>query len=140
MQRFTKYLVGFFLGLHVAFSGVPAHAQESDRVNVTIPFDFVVGNKQLKAGNYVIESVLDGKALQFRGKDGDVQQTVFTVPIATNKIGNHEHLLFRHDDGQYFLTQVWLSGDEDGRDLIPGVQGKNLGKSQPVSDRVIGGQ
>jgi hypothetical protein len=140
MQRFTKYLVGFFLGLHVAFSGVPAHAQESDRVNVTIPFDFVVGNKQLKAGNYVIESVLDGKALQFRGKDGDVQQTVFTVPIETNRTGNHEHLSFHHYSGQYFLSQVWLSGDEDGRDIISGVQKNGIGKSQPVSDQAMVGQ
>jgi hypothetical protein len=140
MRASSKCLSGFFIGLTLTFLAVPAGAQESDRVNVTVPFEFVVGNKQLKAGDYVIESVLERKALQFRTKDGDVQQTVFTVPIATNKIGNHEHLLFRHDDGQYFLTQVWLSGDEDGRDLIPGVQGKNLGKSQPVSDRVIGGQ
>src|SRR5580704_7474030 len=124
MQRFTKYLVGFFLGLNFTFSAVPAHAQEADRVKVNIPFDFVVGNKQLKAGDYIIESVLDRKALQFRSKDGDVQQTVFTVPIATNRIGTPEHLSFHHHSGQYFLSQVWLSGDADGRDLIPGVQEK----------------
>jgi hypothetical protein len=140
MQRFTKYVVGFFIGLHFAFSAVPAHAQESDRVNVTIPFDFVVGNKQLKAGGYVIESVLDRKALQFRSKDGDVKQTVFTVPIATNTFGNRERLVFHRDSGKYFLSQVWFAADEDGRDLIPGVQEKNLEKSQPVSDQTIVGQ
>jgi hypothetical protein len=140
MDRFMKYLAGFLTALILAFSATPAHAQEPDRVNVTIPFDFVVGNKQLKAGNYVIESVLDGKALQFRSKDGDVQQTVFTVPIETNRTGNHEHLSFHHNSGQYFLSQVWLSGDEDGRDIIPGVQKNGIGKSQPVTDRAIGGQ
>ena len=139
MQRFTKYLVGFFLGLSFAFSVVPAHAQESDRVNVMIPFDFVVGNKELKAGGYVIESVLDGKALQFRS-NGDVQQTVFTVPIEANRIGNHERLVFHRDSAKYFLSQVWFSEDENGRDLIPGVQRKGLGKSQPVADQAIVGQ
>jgi len=139
MQRFTKYLVGFFLGLNFAFSVVPAHAQESDRVNVMIPFDFVVGNKQLKAGSYVIESVLDRTALQFRS-NGNVQQTVFTVPIETNRTGNHERLVFHRDSGKYFLSQVWFSADEDGHDLIPGVQEKNLGKSQPVTDQTMVGQ
>jgi hypothetical protein len=139
MQRFTKYLVGFFLGLTLAFLAVPAHARDSARVNVTIPFDFVVGNKQLKAGDYVIESLPDRKALQFHGKDGNVQQTVFTVPIETYKSGNHERLIFHRDSGKYFLSQVWLA-DEDGRDLIPGAQKKNLGKSQPVSDQAVVGQ
>ena len=140
MQRLTKYLVGFFLGLSFAFSVVPAHAQESDRVNVMIPFDFVVGNKQLKAGSYVIESVLDRKALQFRTKDGDVQQTVFTVPVENNQIGNRGRLVFHRESDKYFLSRVWFSADEDGRDIIPGVQEKSLGKGQPASDQAIVGQ
>jgi hypothetical protein len=140
MKRFTQYLLGLFLGVTIAFSAVTAHAQDSPRVNVTIPFDFVVGGKQLKAGEYVIESLLDRRAVLFRSKDGNVQQTVFTVPIETTKIGNHERLIFHRDTGNYFLSQVWFSGDEDGRDLIPGVQEKSLAKNQPVSDQAMVGQ
>src|SRR6266704_5949361 len=55
-----------------------------------VPFTFVVGNKELKAGDYVIESLLANNALQFRSEDGDVQQIAFTVPIETNRTGNHE--------------------------------------------------
>ena len=140
MKRFTKYLIGFFLGLNLALSAVAAHAQDSARVQVTIPFDFVVGNRQLKAGNYVIESLLDHKALRFRSEDGGVQQIAFTVPIETNRVGKHERLVFHRNSGKYFLSQVWFSADEEGRDLIPGFQEKNLGKSQPVADRAIFGQ
>jgi hypothetical protein len=78
-------------------SALPSHAWDSGRVNVTIPFDFVVGNKQLKAGDYVVELLLDGMALKLRSKGGDVQQIAFTVPI-TNQTGNHE----RH----YFIMTV----------------------------------
>lgn len=140
MKRFTQYLLGLFLGVNLAFSVVTAHAQDSPRVNVTIPFDFVVGGKELKAGDYVIESLLDHRALLFRSKDGNVQQTAFTVPIETSKIGNHERLVFHRGTDNYFLSQVWFSGDEDGRDLIPGVQGKSPAKNQPVSDQAIAGQ
>jgi len=139
MRRFTGYLGGFVLGLSLTFLALAAHAQESVRINARIPFDFVVGDKQLKAGDYVIESSLDHKALRFRSQNGDVQQLALTVPIETNKIGNHERLIFHRDSDKYFLSQVWFSGDEDGRDLIPGVQEKNLGKS-PSGDQAIVGQ
>ena len=139
MKRLPKYVVGLFLGLSLVLSALPSHAWDSDRVTVTIPFDFVVGDKQLKAGDYVVESLLDGRALKFRGKGGDVQQIAFTVPI-TNQTGNHERLLFHHDGDQYFLSQVWFWGDEDGRELPRGVQEKSLEKGRPASDEVIAGR
>jgi hypothetical protein len=139
MKRFSKYLFGLFLGLSLVLSALPGHAQDSDRVNVTIPFDFVVGAKQLKAGDYVVQSVLDGRGLKLRSKDGDVQQIALTVPI-TNQTGNHERLLFHHDGDQYFLSQVWFWGDENGHELTRGVQEKSLGKRRPASDQVIVGQ
>ena len=139
MKRFTKYSFGLFLGLSLVLSALPGHALESDRINVTIPFDFVVGDKQLKAGDYVVESLLDGRALELRSKGEDVQQIAFTVPM-TNQTGNHERLLFHHDGGQYFLSQVWFWGDENGRELTRGVQEKSLGKRRPASDQVIVGQ
>ena len=143
MKQFAKYLSGLVLGLSLIPSALPAHAQDSARVNVTVPFDFAVGDKQLKAGDYVIESLFDKKALRFRNKDGDIQQLVLTVPIettTTTTIGNHEHLLFLRDGDRYSLSQVWFRGDEGGRDLIPGGQEKSISKSQPVSDQAIAGQ
>jgi len=139
MKLLSQYLCGLFLGLGLVLSAVPCHAQDSHRVNVTIPFDFVVGDKQLKAGDYVVESLLDGRALRFRGKGGDVQQIALTVLI-TNQTGNHERLLFHHDGDQYFLSQVWFWGDEDGREVTRGAQEKSLGKSRPANDQVIAGQ
>jgi hypothetical protein len=140
LKRFSKYLVGLFLGLSLVLSALPGHAQDSDRVNVTIPFDFVVGAKQLKAGNYVVESLLDNSALRFRSEGGDVQQIAFTMPIKTSQTGNHERLLFHHDGDQYFLSQIWFRGNKDGRGLTPGVQEKRLGKNRPAGDQIIPGQ
>src|SRR5437879_7112646 len=110
-----KYMVRTFLGLTLVLSAVPGHAQDGAKVKATIPFNFVVGNKELKAGDYVIESLLANNALQFRSEDVDVQQMTFTVPIEPNRTGTHERLLFHHDGDQYFLSQVWLSGDDNGR-------------------------
>ncbi len=138
MKHPIKYMLGTLLGLILALSAVPGHAQDEAKVKATIPFDFVVGNKELKAGNYVIESLLANNALQFRSEGGDVQQIAFTVPIETNRTGNHERLLFNHDGDQYFLSQVWLSGDENGRELIPGAQEK-AAANRSTSDQVVAG-
>ena len=129
MKRFAQYLFGLVLGLGLVLSALPGHALDSARVNVTVPFDFTVGDKQLKAGDYIIESLLDKRVLMLRSKGGDVQQIVLTVPIETptkTTIGNHEHLLFLHDGDRYSLSQVWFRGDEDGRDLIHGGHEKRL--------------
>jgi len=139
MRRLPKYVVGLFLGLSLVLSALPSHAWDSDRVYVTIPFDFIVGDKQLKAGDYVVEFLLDGTAVKLRSKGGDVQQIAFTVPI-TNQTGNHERLLFHHDGDQYFLSQVWFWGDEDGRELPRGVQEKSFEKGRPASNEVIAGR
>ncbi len=139
MKHSTQYL-GVVLGLILALLAAPGHAQDKAKLKTTIPFNFVVGNKELKAGDYVIESVLDNTALRFRSEDGDVQQITFTVPIETSTNGNHERLLFHHNGDQYFLSQVWLSGDENGRELRPGVQEKKLEKNRGVSDQGAVGQ
>src|SRR5436190_534610 len=115
MRHPIKYMLGTLLGLTLALAVVPGHAQDGAKVKATIPFNFVVGNKKLKAGDYVIESLLANNALQFRSEDGDVQQIAFTVPIETNRTGNHERLLFHNDGDQYFLSQVWLSGTKRTR-------------------------
>ena len=140
MQRFSQYLAGFCLGISLTLSALPAHAQAVPRVSVTVPVDFVVGDKQFKAGDYLIESSLDGRALTLCSQDGHVHQIVFTVPIESNKSGNHERLLFERHGDQEFLTQVWLSGDANGHELALGHQNRNVEKSSPVTNRTVVGQ
>jgi hypothetical protein len=143
MKRFAQYLSGLVLGLGLILSALPGHALDSVRVNVTVPFDFTVGDNQLKAGDYIIESLLNKRVLMLRSKGGDVQQVVMTVPIETptaTTLGNHEHLLFLHDGERYSLSQVWFRGDQGGRDLIQGGHEKRLETVLPVGDPVIVGQ
>jgi hypothetical protein len=140
VKHSTKYLLGIFLGLILVLSAVSGHAQDEDKIKATIPFNFVVGNEELKAGDYVIVSSLANQALLFRSKDGDVQQMAFNVPIETNKTGNHEHLLFHRYGDQYFLSQVWLSGDEDGHELVREAQQKTTGANQAATAQAVTGQ
>jgi hypothetical protein len=103
----------------------------------------VIGDKELKAGEYLFKpvgSLGNQNLLQFRSDNGDVQQIAFASPIETNKAGNHERLVFHHDGEQYFLSQVWLSGDENGHELIPGAQEKKAATNGSTGDQVLAGQ
>ena len=143
MKRFAQYLSGLVIGLGLILSALPGHALDSARVNVTVPFDFTVGDNQLKAGDYIVESVLNKRVLMLRSKDGGVQQVVLTAPIetpTTTTLGNHEHLLFLLDGDRYSLSQVWFRGDVDGRELILGGHEKRPETFLRVSDQLIVGQ
>ena len=143
MKHRAQYLSALVIGLNLILSAVLGHALDPARLNVTVPFDFTVGDKHLKAGDYMIESLLDKSVLMLRHKGGDVEQILLTVPIETTTkttIGDHEHLVFRHNGDRYSLSQIWFHGDEGGRDLIHGGHEKRLETILPGSDQVIVGQ
>ena len=140
MKHSVKHMLGTLLGLVITFSAVPGHAQDGDKIKATIPFNFVVGNKELKAGDYVIQRVRESGALSFRSEDSGDQQIVFAIPMESNKTGNHERLLFHRYGDQYFLSQVWLSGDEDGHELVRGAQEKTTAANQGASAQAVAGQ
>jgi hypothetical protein len=76
-EHSIRYALGTFFALFFAFSAVPGQARDQPRIRATIPFNFVVGSKELKAGEYVVQQFGSpgSQSLQFRREDGDVEQT-----------------------------------------------------------------
>lgn len=141
MKHSTKDVLGTFLGVLLAFSAVPGRAQDQPKIKANIPFNFVVGSKELKAGEYIVRQVgtPGSQSLQFRSESGDVAQTAFTVPIETNQTGNHERFVFHRYGDQYFLSQVWFVGN-DGHEFIAGSREKKAATEQSTADQVVVGQ
>ena len=142
MKHSAKYLSRIFLGLTLVLSAVLGHADAAKRVKVKIPFDFTLGDKQLKAGDYIVELLgpaPDG-ALLFRAVDGNARQIVLAVPVETNKTGNHERLVFHRYGSEQFATQVWFMGDDEGYELIPGTREKESAANHAAADQVAAGQ
>jgi len=140
MRLLSKYLSRVVLGLFLALCAVPGRADDTKSVNVTIPFDFVLGNRQLKAGDYVVQATgtPGANALVFRSEDG-ISQIVLAVPIEAKKIGNHERLVFHTSGGDHFVSEVWFMGDEQGYGLVPGAREKeSAGNSRPSEPSTAG--
>jgi hypothetical protein len=70
MERSMKHLSGTVLALILAFSAVPGHAKDEAKIKASIPFNFAVGNKQFKAGDYVVQRAGETGALIIRNEDG----------------------------------------------------------------------
>ena len=140
MKRSTKYLSGMFLGLVLTVSAVPGSAQVARSLKVTVPFNFVVANKEFKAGDYVIEREGETGFLIIRSKDDDGQQIVCSIPKESNKTGNHERLIFHRYGNEHFLAQIWFSSDEGGHELIRGAQEKTAAANESASNQAVAGQ
>jgi hypothetical protein len=92
-----------------------ACAQSPTRAN--IPFEFMVGQKALPAGQYSISNLTD-RVIELRNMDKQVSILVSTT--ATDYVSGKPHVLvFRGYDGQYFLHEVRGGLGEFALDIPP---------------------
>jgi hypothetical protein len=101
-------------------TAVPSLAQSANRTVIDIPFDFVVGQKTLPAGQYRIEPVKrDSKTTwEIQRTNNGPSAVVITVPVQARTTQESARLVFQKYDEQYVLAQIWTAGDNDGRELV----------------------
>lgn len=97
-----------FLGLALIFGGVTANAQAVTSVDAKVPFDFVVGEKTLPAGNYVLRIINapnSAQRLEIRDSEQDIR---FTALMFKNGDRNRyrSELIFDRSSGKAVLTKI----------------------------------
>jgi hypothetical protein len=80
---------------------------ESTSVVVTIPFAFLIGGRQLPAGEYVIDRLEGPDELLFRNKNEKYVEQVFLVPARRSVAASDPKLVFIVRNGRYFLVELW---------------------------------
>lgn len=113
-KQITTALLGFGMFLVLAAS---APAQTSRRMSVLIPFDFVAGKTQLKAGGYTVRRVAGGSetALLLESEDGRSKATVITNSAGESP--ERAQLVFRQHGESYFLAEISIPGTASVRAL-----------------------
>jgi hypothetical protein len=90
---------------------------QSKTVRANIPFDFVAGQKSLPAGSYTVRSLgASGDVLGIK-TDNSNGAMAMSHPVISSKRADKTTLLFRSYAGEYFLAQVWIEGEQAGREL-----------------------
>lgn len=121
MKKLGAVLLMAVLGAMMSVSSAVA---ESDRIAVNIPFDFVVGNQTLKAGEYKVVRLESGVLeLQDAGQKGYFALMVNGAPAANHH--SDSYLIFNRYNGEAFLSKVALSVDAS-YDLLQGKREKQI--------------
>jgi len=117
-------------------------AQASHYFRVIIPFEFAISGKTLPAGEYVVRRVSADSPqwLSITSLNGSTRQTVLTHKMRSGTLGSESKLVFRRYGDQYFLSQIWEGGDNDGHELLRSrgeaslqrTMAKNTGKPEVV--------
>jgi hypothetical protein len=113
MNKKTPLLAS--LGLLVGLTVASAHGQVWG-VRVKVPFKFVVANKTLPEGDYLLSSVHDEVFVQ--NSQGKRVAMVSTNAVSGRTAGKTGEVIFECYTDLCFLSQVWTPGQEFGRELL----------------------
>jgi hypothetical protein len=107
------------IGGLTAASAVVASGQAGRTVRANVPFDFVVAEKTLRAGDYdIVIPSRGGDALALRSTDGKEQ--VMRLSHAAQRVNDNKltaKLVFHRYGSTYFLAQAWTAGESTGCEL-----------------------
>jgi hypothetical protein len=104
MKKYTRTLLAitFLLGL-----GVAANAETQAELNVTLPFEFVVGNTTLPAGKYIVKRISDQPFDVLMITRPDTRTSVLVKPIAMDNASDYKpNVSFRMVGDQHFLSGI----------------------------------
>jgi hypothetical protein len=105
-------------------------------VKANIPFDFDAGSKHFSAGEYQVSAINPQGALAIVGRDSESalvnsRRAQSSSPSASTK------LIFHQYGGSYFLYQIWVEGENSGRELPKTKLEKELASNATASPVVI---
>jgi hypothetical protein len=114
-------MLALLLTLALATTAVTARGQSQHRVNANVPFDFVVGDKVLPAGDYVV-SAIAADTLAIQGSTDGAIRLANPTGRRTDKIA----LVFHRYGSTYFLSEIWEGRDNTSRQLLKSRQERVL--------------
>jgi hypothetical protein len=130
------YSCKMILGLFVLLAVGLGQAQiGGDVLKVKIPFSFSVGTQTFPAGQYSLKPLLPHTML-LRNQAGEVLTSIGTNSVESKEVPRYMKLIFNGYGGQYFLTQIWKSGDSIGRELIKAPIEVEMARKYPSGEQI----
>jgi hypothetical protein len=117
LKGFTMLMVIIALALATAVAS--ANAQSARKIVADVPFEFIVGDQAMPAGEYAAKATsMDGKSLMIQSADAKRSAIRLTNAIAPKQNKTHARLVFHRYGERYFLAEVWSGADSTGRQLV----------------------
>ena len=109
------------IGLLTMMAAGSAHGQSlAYRIQATIPFDFIVGEQKLPAGEYFIgraRTSSDDSLLTVNARNSSASIFSSSYSVQTLEPNQYGKLVFHRYGDQWFLFQIWPAGGKTGREI-----------------------
>jgi hypothetical protein len=128
--------LGGLLGMVLAFTSI-AHANDV-LLRVTIPFSFVMENRTLPAGEYIVSKEASPTPIYYiRQLDGAESMFFTAAKLESRKAGDVGYsVVFDRIGDAHFLSTVWLGSPHNGLTLSKSKHERELLASGAASSRV----
>src|SRR5579859_3464331 len=102
------------------FTITSAQAQPSEKLSVTIPFDYYAGGKVLPAGDYIVSDGIATGVMMLRSRTQGQTVLLPTHNVASSRPQVDAKLIFHRYGNRYFLSEIWSEpGSVQGYGLSP---------------------
>lgn len=105
-----KIMSSVLLVLTVALLVVTAQAQSRPMLKGEVPFNFIVGDRSVPAGQYTIRA-MDNRIQAWYDQEGRGLFVIPTQPTGETDDSNPTKLVFHRYGDIYFLAEVWNEGN-----------------------------
>ncbi len=115
-----------------------AASAQSVNLEVTVPFNFIVNRATLPAGEYKLTSAADaGTVLAISNLDSRTTRYVLSNACMSGKSASKTQLVFHRYGDRYFLSQIWIEGNDSGREIPQGAREKEVAKDYTMREVVL---
>jgi hypothetical protein len=105
------------ISVFAVIAAAAAHAQSFTPLHANVPFDFVVGDHTLHAGQYTVHQGKVGGVVVIEPVDRKGDAAAIGIPMQSASGPIDTKLVFRCYGNACFLSEVWGIGDY-GRELL----------------------
>ena len=115
-----------------------AQIRSDATIRAHIPYSFVVNNTTLPAGTYVI-TVADAYAfeltvMEIRSANSKTAVFLDTEPVTVSGLAPQTELVFDKIGETYFLSKVFLKGDQRGNQLLKSKMQRRLEENGSIAE------
>ena len=132
MKRQGYSLNKLMLGVFVLAALCTSHAQyDGPIVNVSIPFNFNIGAQRFVAGDYSFKPLLP-HTITLQTRRGHGLTNASSISVISRDAPNATTVVFNRYLDRYFLSEIWVQGNNDGQAFIKSPVEKELAKELAV--------
>jgi len=116
----------------ITASALQAQAPAGPRPVWDVPFDFVVGDQTLPAGQYTVRQDTPRGAVQVQSLDWKTSRFRMANKVQAGRVQDRSRLIFRRYGNQNFLARIWIAGSEFGSELAKSRYEREISRRGPV--------